>query len=98
YAGLAEDVEPTEVQVPTEERDEPARPMPPPASVRNDPFAGVLPSVGPKPLSERLEITMNGRTLAGTFTLISSDEVDTVIKILEANRGVLKALEEVVKG
>lgn len=98
YAGLAEDVEPPEMQVSTEERDEPARPLPTPASVRNDPFAGVLPSVGPRPLSERLEITMNGRTLAGTFTLISSDEVDTVIKILEANRGVLKTLEEVAKG
>jgi len=98
YAGLAEDVEPTEVQVPPEEHDEPARLVPSPANVRNDPFAGVLASVGPKPLSERLEITMNGRTLAGTFTLISSDEVDTVIKILEANRGVLKALEEVAKG
>lgn len=48
-----------------------------------------------RPLSERLEITMNGRTLAGVFTLTSSDEVDTVIRILEANKGVLKALEDV---
>lgn len=97
FAGLAENLEPEEEQVLQEDDQEPARPTPKPTSVRGDPFAGVFPTIGPKPLSERLEITMNGRSLAGTFTLVSSDEVDTVIKILEANRGVLKALEEVSK-
>jgi len=96
YAGLAEDADSCEEV--HEEDSEPVGPLPPKMPVaRNDLFNDVFQRPGPKPLSERLEITMNGRSLAGTFTLISSDEVDTVIKILEANRGVLKALEDVAK-
>lgn len=95
YAGLAEDPAPDEE---LHEKDtETAGPPLQTSGILSDPFNNFFPRPGPKPLSDRLEITMNGRSLAGTFTLISSDEVDTVIKILEANRGVLKALEDMAK-
>lgn len=79
-----------------EDQSEPAIPLSKVPSV-GDAVTDLFLKAGPKPLSERLEVTMNGRSLAGTFTLLSSEEVDTVIKILEANRGVLKALEDIAK-
>jgi hypothetical protein len=53
---------------------------------------------GPKPFSERVEITTKGKTVAGTFTLLSSKEVGTLIKMLEANRAMLETLEEAADG
>jgi len=94
YAGLSDDVIPVQQAEPVDEQLNQQAPKNMSNSAA-DVFKNLFPPAGPKPLSDRLEITMNGRSLAGTFTLISSDEVDTVIKILEANRGVLKALEQI---
>ncbi len=97
YAGLAGDPISSE-ELREEEPASVEHLSPGPSGARGFSLAEMFVPQGPKPLSERLQITMNGRSLAGTFTLVSSDEVDTVIKILEANRGVLKAFEDVAKG
>lgn len=61
---------------------------------RGDPFNDLFPRPGPKAFFDRVEVTMKGKTVAGTFTLFSSAEVDTLIKLLEANRTMLKTLED----
>jgi len=61
-------------------------------SQQPDIFSGLFPTpAGPKPLQERLQVATNGNRLSVTASLVSQDEVDTLIRILEANKLVLPA-------
>jgi hypothetical protein len=54
-----------------------------------DMVSGMMPPVGPKPLSDRLQVTINGNRVTVAASLITQDEVDTLIRILEVNKVVL---------
>lgn len=75
-----------------------AKPVENPFEDKNSVMRDMFARPGPKPFSERVEITTKGKTVAGTFTLLSSKEVGTLIKMLEANRAMLETLEEAADG